>query len=120
MKSFSLFLISLICLSCGGLMQGKPSSRMPASVNHKASSEVIEQRHFLSALKAKYEKEQRPVSLAIVRSMMSELDEKYPSLPKRHDSDSVEILRKRPEFLSLEFTIEHLSHRESVKLSAIP
>lgn len=117
MKLATLILISLICLSCGGLMQDKTVSRLPASVIEIPSAEVIDQRLFLSALKMKYEKENKAINLAIVRSMIMELEEKYPSLPDSHDSATLEILRKRPGFLSLELTIEHLSHRESVKLS---
>lgn len=117
MKLATLFLLSLICLSCGGLMQGKATGRRPASVLVKPSPEDIDQRIFLSALKTKYERENKAINLAIVRSMIMELEEKYPMLAGSHDSMTTENLRKRPGFLSLELTIEHLSHRESVKQS---
>lgn len=120
MRTYALLLVSLFTLSCGGVMQGKTTYRLPASVSEKPSSEVIEQWLFLSALQTKYEQEQKVMNLAIVRTMRTKLEENYPTLPRIQVRPTFESLRKRPEFLSLEFTIEHLSHRNSVKLSAIP
>lgn len=118
MKLAALILLTLICLSCGGLIQGKSLGRVPASVMTRPNSLIMDQRLFLSVLKTKYEKENKAINLAIVKSMIMELEEKYPSLPDVKASLPLENLRKRPGFLSLELTIEHLSHRESVKLSA--
>ena len=111
------FLI-LTCLACGGHQLEMKPVRIPASVVLAPEPEVINQRLFLSALEAKYKKENKAIKLAIVHSMLMELEEKYPSLPDSREKANVESLRKRPDFLSLELTIEHLSHREEVKQRA--
>lgn len=117
MKLAALMFASLICLSCGGLMQTQTVARKPASIEARPSTEVADQRKYLAALEIKYANEKKAINLAIVRSMIVELETKYPSLPASYDDLALENLRKRPGFLALELTIEHLSHRESVKLS---
>lgn len=117
MKLAGLFILSLICLSCGGLMKTQEVVRAPASVEALPSAEVTDQKLYLAALEIKYSNEKKAINLAIVRSMITELEARYPSLPASYDDLALENLRKRPGFLALELTIEHLSHRESVKLS---
>lgn len=117
MKWFSLILIFLVSLSCGGMLPGKIAH---APVIHKVSIDtgIHDRRLFLDALESKYLKEKKGINLAIVRSMIVELEGKYPALSKSEGLPDLKDLRNKPAFLSLELTVEHLSHRESVKLSA--
>ncbi len=115
MKWPALILLVFICLACGGMLPGKVSEhKVPLPVK-EVDAFVVENRLHLSVLEAKYLKENQVLNLAIVRGMILELDGKNPAIILPVSLPDLKEMRKRPAFLSLELTVEHLSHRESVK-----
>lgn len=115
MKLVAIILLGLLGISCGGvILDNKPvvNLRAPASSPAHENSEKLV---FLRALESKYLQENKPLNLSITRTMIMEID------GGQLASDPVSLselkkLRKKQSFLSLELTIEHLSHREQVKL----
>lgn len=117
MKLFALLILTFTCLACGGMLPGKLAIREPASVPApamKTSDQGRELTH-LQVLHKKLLRENKTLSLAIVNGMLAELKEKNPALSDPETLPDLKELRKNPAFVSLELTVEHLSHRESVK-----
>ncbi len=115
MKWPALTILVFICLACGGMLPGKVTEhKFPLPVKTVDAS-INENRLNLSVLEAKYLKEKQVLNLAIVRGMILELEGKNPTLILPDSLPDLKEMRKKPAFLSLELTVEHLSHRESVK-----
>ncbi len=115
MKWPLLILLTLACLACGGMLPGKVIPQKLRTQVKAPEHSVPEQALYLKVLEAKYLKEKRTLNLAIVRGMLVELERKNSQLTLPDSHPDLKELRKDPAFLSLELTIEHLSHRESVK-----
>lgn len=114
-----LFLILFIaCLSCGGMLPERSATRTPAGRPLEISAAIHEKRVHLDVLENKFLLEGRSLELAIVRGMILKLQEKHPDLTLSAYSVDQRKLRKDSAFLSLQMTVEHLSHRESVKNSS--
>ncbi len=115
MKLVAIILLGLLGISCGGVILDKKevvNLRAPA---HSPAPQNTEKLVFLRALESKYLQENKPLNLSITRAMIMEME------GEQSESGTVSVadlkkLRKNQTFLSLELTIEHLSHREQVKL----
>lgn len=115
MKWPALLILVFVCLACGGMLPGKVK-KTPLKVEARVTNlHATLQRIHLSVLEVKYLKENRQLNLAIVRGMILELEGKNPDITLPDSLPDLKEMRKRPAFLSLELTVEHLSHRESVK-----
>ena len=115
MKAVVIILMGLLGISCGGVTLDKKTTlnlRAPASSPARENSEKLV---FLRALESKYLQENKPLNLSITRAMIMEIEGELPVARAVSLSD-LKKLRKNQSFLSLELTIEHLSHREQVKL----
>jgi hypothetical protein len=113
----SLLLLSLISMlvSCGGMLLENKQVRAPASVAPIVTEELRDEELYLRILEKKYA--DHPLRRAIVRGMLVEIHDKHPNLVPLDRSVDLKELHKNPRFLALELTVEHLAHRESVKLS---
>jgi hypothetical protein len=118
MKWPVLILVFFACLACGGLLPEKLTPKKMKAAPQVIDVSLTEQRLHLSILEAKYLKEDRKLNLAIVRGMILELEAKNPALRVPATLPQIKDLRKNHAFLSLELTVEHLSHRDSVKLNS--
>lgn len=117
MKPFLLILF-VACLSCGGMLPERTATRKPAGKTLEVRPEIHEKRVHLDVLEARYIHEDRSLELAIVRGMILKLQEKHPGLHLPASPADQRKLRNDPAFLSLQMTVEHLSHRESVKIAS--
>ncbi len=116
MKLVAIILLGLLGISCGGVILDKKevvNLRPPASSPAHENSEKLV---FLKALESKYLQENRPLNLSITRAMMMEIGGVSRGPASAISHSDLKKLRKNQSFLSLELTIEHLSHREEVKL----
>lgn len=109
----ALFLL-VICASCGNVLPAKMIARMPASV--VVTQPPYDQRLYLGVLEEKYKAENKTMGLSIVRGMILGLEEKWPELENFEVKTPTKEMTSRPAFRSLEMTVEHLSHRESVRI----
>lgn len=115
MKWPALILLAFISLACGGMLPGKVTGHKVLLPVNSVDAFAFENRIHLSVLEAKYLKENQVLNLAIVRGMILGLEGKNPTLIIPDSLPDLKEMRKKPAFLSLELTVEHLSHRESVK-----
>lgn len=115
MKWPALILLTFICLACGGMLPGKITKDKTLAPKKTVNHTAIQKRLHLSVLESKYLKEDLALNLAIVRGMIMELEGKNGAYVLPDSLPDLKDLRKRPSFLALELTVEHLSHRESVK-----
>ncbi len=119
MRAAFLIMALIVTASCGGVdLSSKPTlkKRQPA-----ISLEVREKYHHLEILKAHFAASEQTLNQVVVRSLMLELEHTYPRLLQGHQNlkkSNVVDMRKNLAFLSLELTVEHLAHREAVKLSS--
>ncbi|MES2525720.1 MAG: hypothetical protein V4598_01480 [Bdellovibrionota bacterium] len=116
MKLVALIFLGLLGISCGGVILEKKevvNLRAPAASPARENSEKLV---FLKALESKYLQENKPLNLSITRAMMMEMNGASRGPASSISHAELKKLRKNQSFLSLELTIEHLSHREEVKL----
>ncbi len=118
MRSLFLSLALFIITSCGGLDLGMKSSK--AKPETQITSDVSEKYAHLQILKIRFQAKEETLNQVVVKNLILELEHHYPQLiHTRHELKlpEAEIL-KNPAFRSLELTVEHLSHRESVKFKS--
>ncbi len=116
MKITSLILLIVLGISCGGVTLDKKQSPVKRETSHSPATQNTEKLVHLKILEQKYLQEENHMKLAITRGMIMETEaenEVSGTLPQVTD---LKKLRKNQAFLSLEMTIEHLSHREQFKL----
>lgn len=119
MKWPALIILTFACLACGGMLPGKVTQRAPASIPVVVDeSRLSDQLTHLHVLKAHYLKKEESLGLKVVEGMIADIRIKNPTIQHQTTLPDLKRLRNNPGFISLELTVEHLSHRESVKLAS--
>lgn len=119
MKWPALIILTFACLACGGMLPEKVTHRAPASIPAPVNESRISDRFtHLHVLKAEYLKKKEPQGLKVVEGMITAIREKNPAIEHPATLPDLKKLRNNPGFIALELTVEHLSHRESVKLAS--
>ena len=116
MKLVSLILLILLGISCGGVTLEKKQRPLRLTTTHSPAIQNTEKLVHLKILEQKYLQEENHMNLAITRGMILEIEGDTSSTGTIPEVADLKKLRKNQAFLSLEMTIEHLSHREQFKL----
>jgi hypothetical protein len=108
--------MALLGISCGGVTLEKKHSVFHRSQIHSPSEQDNEKLVHLKILERKYAQENKPMDLAITRAMILEIPDGKSEHILIDSMSELKKLRENHAFVSLEMTIEHLSHREQFKL----
>lgn len=120
MRAFFFILALIVTASCGGVdlnLNAKPAMKKKTPA---LTLEVREKYHHFQVIK-KQIVGPGTVNEVVVNSLLLELELAHPELIKIRNNlkiDELSDLRKNPKFLSRELTVEHLAHREAVKLKS--
>lgn len=112
MKALPALLGFLLLTSCGGLLPKTPKVRVSQKV-----LVPYQERIELGFLQERYRLQGQGPKLAITRSLILELEAKYPELKDESLADKKLQIDPR-ELTSLDLSIEHLAHREAFKRSS--
>jgi hypothetical protein len=117
MKALLIIMTLVLNFSCGDIQ----TSSIPILKKRSdfVTLELREKYRNLQILEQHFSLREMAVKRIVLKSLKLELEHNYPQLLKidhRINNNTVTEMRKDPAFLSLELTIEHLAHREAVKL----